>query len=77
MRNQMTTLTKCDLCEKEGVDKITVGSKTILTISKDVCEEHLLVCKKFIHFLTGQSYLPLVIEDIKVVGVEDATPTNN
>lgn len=66
----MATKETCDLCGEPAVDRITIGSKTVLTVGRDVCEEHLLLFKKSVHFFTGQADLPLVIENIKVEIVE-------
>lgn len=50
----MSTINKCDICEKEAVDTIEAKSGTTTTIKLDVCIDHLAEFKKIMRIFTGQ-----------------------
>ena len=50
----MSTINKCDICDKEAVDTIEAKSDTTTTIKMDVCIDHLAEFKKIMRIFTGQ-----------------------
>ena len=50
----MSTINKCDICEKEAVDTIEAKSGTTTPIRLDVCIDHLAEFKKIMRIFTGQ-----------------------